>query len=110
MRSLTNRSSSAMSDSEAPQYKVFVGGLTWDLTNEELVSGEAGRALAGGLCRSVLTNRHRPDPHLCWAWCLPGCPAGCSAEFKDYNASKAEILVDKMSGRSRGFGFVWFDK
>lgn len=37
---------------------------------------------------------------------FPGYPA----EFKDYNASKAEILVDKMSGRSRGFGFVWFDK
>lgn len=57
-----------MSDSEAPQYKVFVGGLTWDLTNDELVE-----------------------------------------EFKNFNASKAEILVDKMSGRSRGFGFVWFE-
>jgi heterogeneous nuclear ribonucleoprotein A0 len=57
-----------MGDDSAPTYKVFVGGLTWDLTNEELQS-----------------------------------------EFNAYNASKAEILVDKMSGRSRGFGFVWFE-
>lgn len=47
-----------MSDSEAPQYKVFVGGLTWDLTNDDLVSGEAGKALEASLWRCVLTNRH----------------------------------------------------
>lgn len=57
-----------MGDDSVPSYKVFVGGLTWDLTNEELQS-----------------------------------------EFNAYNPTKAEILVDKMSGRSRGFGFVWFE-
>lgn len=41
VRSLTNCSSS-MGDESAPSYKVFVGGLTWDLTNEELQSGEGG--------------------------------------------------------------------
>jgi hypothetical protein len=34
----------------------------------------------------------------------------CPAEFKEFRCSKAEIMVDKMSGRSRGFGFVWFDQ
>lgn len=29
-----------MGDDAAPQYKVFVGGLTWDLTNEQLQEGE----------------------------------------------------------------------
>jgi hypothetical protein len=32
-----------MGDDSAPTYKVFVGGLTWDLTNEELQSGKAPR-------------------------------------------------------------------
>lgn len=29
-----------MGDDAAPQYKVFVGGLTWDLTNEQLQEGK----------------------------------------------------------------------
>lgn len=33
-----------MGDETAPQYKVFVGGLTWDLTNEQLQDGKGVRA------------------------------------------------------------------
>jgi hypothetical protein len=32
-----------MAEEQGTQYKVFVGGLTWDLTDEELKSGERGR-------------------------------------------------------------------
>jgi RNA recognition motif-containing protein len=30
------------------------------------------------------------------------------AEFKPFGAVQAEVLMDKVTGRSRGFGFVFF--
>lgn len=38
------------------------------------------------------------------------CPALCCAEFEEYGATKADVLVDKMTQRSRGFGFVFFKR
>lgn len=89
------------------------------------------------MCQCVCMRNQTLDARvpcaLCMLWCLytvllqawgllgvacvhtatwPACAEYdlCCAEFKEFNASKAEILVDKQSGRSRGFGFVWFDK
>eukprot|EP00775_Hariotina_reticulata_P002422 gene2422-2727_t len=52
---------------QGPEYKVFVGGISWQMDD-----------------------------------------AGLMKEFEDHGATKAEIMMDKMTNRSRGFGFVWF--
>lgn len=55
------------SGGQETDYKTFVGGISWSMTDENLLD-----------------------------------------EFKDHGATKAEIMLDKMTNRSRGFGFVWF--
>jgi RNA recognition motif-containing protein len=35
-------------------------------------------------------------------------PALFGAEFREYDATDARVMVDKVSGKSRGFGFVFF--
>lgn len=58
-----------MADHEAgPEYKVFVGGISWQMDDQALMK-----------------------------------------EFEGHGASKAEIMMDKMTNRSRGFGFVYFN-
>lgn len=32
----------------------------------------------------------------------------CNAVFEEFDAVDAKVMTDKYSGRSRGFGFVWF--
>jgi hypothetical protein len=41
---------------------------------------------------------------------LPACLSALHAEFKDHGAVKAEIMMDKITQRSRGFGFVYFQR
>ncbi|KAF6255924.1 hypothetical protein COO60DRAFT_1272258 [Scenedesmus sp. NREL 46B-D3] len=51
-----------------PEYKVFVGGISWQMDDVALLK-----------------------------------------EFEQHGAAKAEVMMDKMTNRSRGFGFVWFN-
>eukprot|EP00879_Flechtneria_rotunda_P003515 GHRR01003746.1.p1 GENE.GHRR01003746.1~~GHRR01003746.1.p1 ORF type:complete len:208 (+),score=55.12 GHRR01003746.1:205-828(+) len=53
---------------DGPEYKVFVGGISWQMDDNALLK-----------------------------------------EFEDNGATKAEIMMDKMTNRSRGFGFVYFN-
>jgi hypothetical protein len=48
-----------MGEQSDPAYKCFVGGLTWDLTNEQLQDGESGTACCWGvqLCKPTLPWR-----------------------------------------------------
>eukprot|EP00878_Enallax_costatus_P001110 GHUV01001247.1.p1 GENE.GHUV01001247.1~~GHUV01001247.1.p1 ORF type:complete len:209 (+),score=44.26 GHUV01001247.1:176-802(+) len=58
-----------MADHEqGPEYKVFVGGISWQMDDQQLLK-----------------------------------------EFEQHGANKAEIMMDKMTNRSRGFGFVYFN-
>jgi len=56
-----------MGEQEETEYKVFVGGISWSMTDDALLK-----------------------------------------EFEDHGATKAEIMMDKMTNRSRGFGFCYF--
>ena len=31
-----------------------------------------------------------------------------AAAFREFDASDAKVMIDRQTGRSRGFGFVWF--
>src|SRR5689334_8704352 len=50
-----------------PEFKTFVGGISWHLDDAQL-----------------------------------------RETFADYNPTAAQVMLDRSTGRSRGFGFVWY--
>ena len=74
------------------EFKAFVGGISWHMNDRELKDSERHYKLCS--CRRVLLRK---------------CHTVFYAAFRKYNARSASVMLDKMTGRSRGFGFVAFD-
>jgi hypothetical protein len=77
-------------------------------TPPPLISRVQGLLCWQGRCVNTVTpslNLLHPSSPAC-----PPPPPPFLTEFKDHGAVKAEIMMDKMTQRSRGFGFVYFQR
>ena len=75
--------------------KLFVGGISWHMSGSEL---EESTSLSASSLYSA--SPQTPVPTL----------LGLVAEFSPYGRCEATIMLDRHTGRSRGFGFVIFHK
>ena len=80
-------------DAPAEEFKAFVGGISWHMNDRELKDSEYTSNQLLCICPAFAN-------FLTWRIC---------AAFRKYNAKDASVMLDKMTGRSRGFGFVSFD-
>ena len=76
--------------------KLFVGGISWHMSGSELE--ESASLWASSLCYA--RPQTQASPTL----------LGLLAEFSPYGRCEAAIMLDRHTGRSRGFGFVTFHK
>ena len=75
--------------------KLFVGGISWHMSGSEL---EESTSLSASSLYSA--SPQTPASTL----------LGLVAEFSPYGRCEATIMLDRHTGRSRGFGFVIFHK
>ena len=93
-------------DAPPAQVKCFVGGISWHLDDVKLKEGEGGaRSRWPCRCHALLVvpgARRLLNP-------APSHPTRPPpAAFAEFNPTEAVVMMDKMTGRSRGFGFVMF--
>ena len=85
--------------------KAFVGGISWSLDDAGLKNGawwdlENDRGESG--VRRLPFSRLRQRANL-----PPSLPSPLPV-FSKFNPTSATVMLDRSSGRSRGFGFVFF--
>ena len=87
---------------EAPtqQFKCFVGGISWHLDDTKLREGARS-----AMSQPPAALRLPPQPTQLTPRTLRTAPAAAFAEFHPVDAV---VMMDKMTGRSRGFGFIFF--
>lgn len=76
-------------------FKAFIGGISYHIDDEKLREGVFTLMTIKLLVICSLTLYHPVAFDL--------------AAFGEFEPVEAKVMIDKYSGRSRGFGFVWFN-
>ena len=82
-------------DAGPEEHKVFVGGISWHMNDRELMRSESGFP-----AQSFPTHRRFSSKADGTSIC---------AAFDKYHPVDARVMLDKITNRSRGFGFVTFN-
>ncbi len=82
-------------DAGGEEYKVFVGGISWHMNDRELLRSMSAEQL------SKLRQCHLLSFQASHTACV-------LAAFEKYRPIDARVMLDKITNRSRGFGFVTF--
>ncbi len=85
-------------EGDASQFKVFIGGLSYQINDQDLKAGEA----PGVSNTSPAGAAHPASSQHGFA------AMRVSAAFERFDAISAKVMIDRYTGRSRGFGFVFF--
>ena len=88
----------------AEEFKAFVGGISWQINDRELKDSAPSRRMVQMQWDSACACIAQPARCPLSANTTPA----LSAEFREYDATDARVMVDKVTGKSRGFGFVFF--